>query len=61
MKESCGHGIKRMAGTSEDITVRIKKNVLSWFRHIERMSDEGMAKKIYDGKVSGTKGRGDFG
>ena len=38
--------VHRMAGTSEDVTVRMKKNVLSWFG-----SDERMAKKIYDGKV----------
>ena len=37
--------IHRMAGTSEDVTVRIKKNVFSWFMHVERMSDERMAKK----------------
>ena len=42
--------IHRMAGTSEDITVRMKKNVLTWFGHVERMSDEKMAKKIYDEK-----------
>ena len=47
-----------MAGTSEDITVRMKKNVLRWFGHVKRMSDERMAKKIYDGKVSGKRGRG---
>ena len=46
-----------MAGTSEDVTVRMKKNVLSWFGHVEQMSDERMAKKIYDGKVSGKRGR----
>ena len=44
-----------MAGTSEGVTV--KKNVLSWFGHVERMSDERMAKKIYDGKVNGKRGR----
>ena len=37
--------------------MRIKKNVLSWFRHVEIMSDERMAKKIYYGKVSGKRGR----
>ena len=47
-----------MAGTSEDVTLRMKKNVLSWFGHVERMSDERMAKKIYDGKVSGKRGMG---
>ena len=44
-----------MAGTSEDVTVRIEKNVLSWFGHHERMSDERMAKNIYCGKVSGKR------
>ena len=33
-----------MAGISEDVTVRMKKNVLSLFGHVERMSDERMAK-----------------
>ena len=35
-----------MAGASEDATVRMKKNVLSWFGHVERMSDERMAKRF---------------
>ena len=46
-----------MVDTSEDVTVRMKKNLVRWFGHIERMTDERMAKKIYDGKVSGTRGR----
>ena len=47
-----------MAGTSEDVTVRMKKNALSWFGHVERMSDERMAKNVYDGRVTGKRGRG---
>ena len=47
-----------MAGTSEDVKVRMKKNVLSWFEDVERMSDERMAKKFYGGKISGKRGRG---
>ena len=27
--------VHRMAGTSEDVTVRMKKNVLSWLGHVE--------------------------
>ena len=50
--------VHRMVGTSKDVTMRMKKNVLSWFGHVERMSDERMAKQIYDGKVSGKRGRG---
>ena len=49
--------IHRRAGTSEDVTVRMKKNVLSWFELVERMSDERMVKEICDGKVSGKRGR----
>ena len=30
--------IYRMTVTSKDVMVRLKKNVLSWFGHIERMS-----------------------
>ena len=38
--------------------MRMKKNLFSWFGHVERMNDERMAKKIYDGKVRGKRGRG---
>ena len=50
-----------MAGTSEDVTLRMKKKVFSWFGHVQRMSDERMAKQIYDGKISGKRDRGDLG
>ena len=33
---------QRMASTSEDVTVRMKNNVLRSFGHIEQMSDERM-------------------
>ena len=41
--------IHKMTGTSGNFTVRTKKNVLNWLRHVERMNDERIAKKIYDG------------
>ena len=47
-----------MAGTSEDVTVRMKKNVLSLFGPIKQMSDERIAKVIYYGYVSGKSDRG---
>ena len=31
--------------------MRMKKNVFSWFGHVERMIDERMAKKFYVGEV----------
>ena len=48
--------IHRMAGTSEDVTVRMKnvKTELVWARR----SDERMAKKNCVGKVSGKRGLG---
>ena len=33
----------QMAGTREDVTVRMKKNLLRWFGHVERMSDDRRA------------------
>ena len=36
----CNEEIQRTAGTSEDVTVRMKNNVLSWLGYVERMSDE---------------------
>ena len=48
--------IQRMAGTSKEVTVRMKKNVLSWFGNVERKGDERMPKNIYDGKVSSKRG-----
>ena len=42
--------IHRMARTSKDVSMRMKKNVLSWFGYVERMSDERMANKNYNGK-----------
>ena len=47
-----------MAGNSEDVTVRMKKNVVSCFGHVERMSDERMTKKNYDEKGVVPLGRG---
>ena len=47
-----------MAGTTENVLVRMKKNVLSWFGHVKRMSDERMTQKIYNLKMSDKTGRG---
>ena len=47
-----------MAGTSKNVTVRTKKNMHNWFGLVEQMSDDSMAKKIYNGKASGNRGRG---
>ena len=41
----------RFGDSREDVTVRMNKNVLSWFGHVERMSNEKMGKQIYATKV----------
>ena len=43
--------IYRMAGTSENNTVRIMKILLRWFRYDERLRDERAAKKIFKGSL----------
>ena len=39
--------IHRMAGTSEDVTMRMKKKLsISWFGHVERMSVKKWQKRV---------------
>ena len=40
-----------MAGISENVTVSMKKSVLKWFGHFDRMKEKRMAKKIYKARV----------
>ena len=54
----CNEELHRMAGTNADVTVIMKKNVLNWYRLVEKVSNGRMAIKIYDGKVSGKRNRG---
>ena len=37
---------------------RIDQGVLRWFRHIERMGDDRMAKRVYASNVRGVRRRG---
>jgi hypothetical protein len=41
----------------EDIVTKIEKNMLRWFRRVERM-DERLTKEIYEADVDGNAGRG---
>ena len=34
------------------------KNILRWFGHVERMSDERLLKKVYKSTIDGDRGRG---
>ena len=37
---------------------RIERNMLKWFRHVERMGEERLIKRMYQANVEGNKGRG---
>ena len=36
---------------------RIKRNMLKWFRNVERMAEERLAKRVYRANVESNKGR----
>ena len=36
----------------------IKRNVLKWFGHVEKMGMERLIKRVYRANVEGTRGRG---
>ena len=39
--------IMRRVGLQNKLAGRVKKCVLKWFDHVERMDDERMAKRVY--------------
>ena len=41
----------------QEVTVRVKKNVLNWLGHAKRMNDERMTKNMYDRKVSSKRSK----
>ncbi|KAJ0175498.1 hypothetical protein K1T71_008657 [Dendrolimus kikuchii] len=42
----------------ESVGVKVRKGMLRWFGHVERMHDERMTKQIYNAKVDGCRSRG---
>lgn len=47
-----------MVDTLKYFTVTMKKNMLKWFGHVVRISDERMLKNIYEAKVSDKRANG---
>jgi hypothetical protein len=47
--------IRRECDMEEDVVTKIKKGMLRWFGHIERMDSERLTKKVYMGEVSGKR------
>ena len=50
--------IRQRAGVKESVGVKVRKGMLRWFGHVERMEEERLTKQIYSAKVEGCRGRG---
>ena len=48
----------RRCAKNVDVSQRIDQGVLRWFRHVKRMGDERMAKRVYESDVRGVRSRG---
>ena len=40
------------------IGMKVEKNILRWFGHVERMTDKQLVKKVYKSMMDGDRGRG---
>ncbi len=49
-----GHGVRVRCGVVE----WVKRSILRWFGHIERMGNEEFVKKVYMSSAEGTNRRG---
>ena len=47
----------RKCGRELNVLERIERNVLKWFGHVERMGEERLVKRVYQGNVKGNRGR----
>ena len=50
--------VRRRVGVKRSLSERAEERSLSWFGHLERMSDERLTKRVYDSDVGGTRRRG---
>ena len=50
--------IRNRCDLKNGIGVKVERNVLRWFGHIERMDDERLVKKVYESSVEGGRRRG---
>ena len=42
----------------QPVVVKVKRNTLRWFGHVERMESESLTKRVYMSGVDGGRGRG---
>ena len=45
-------------GLKEDVVTKVEKSMLTWFGHVERMSERRLTKVIYMADVTSNAGRG---
>ena len=50
--------IRTQCELGDIIEIKVEKNILRWFGHVERMSDERLVKKLYKSTMDDEKGRG---
>ena len=47
--------IKEFCGVKKGLDGRIDGGVLQWFGHVERMENDRIAKKVYEGECAGSR------
>ena len=50
--------VRRMTDVRRELAVRVDRNVLRWFGHVERMDDNRLLKKVVSARVDGRGARG---
>merc|ERR1712002_346574 len=50
--------IRGMCGKNVGVSERMDQGILRWFRHVERMRNERLVKRVYDLEVRGVRRRG---
>ena len=50
--------VRVRTGVRRELVARVDMNVLRWFGHVKRMSNERLLKKVMNAKVDGRSSRG---
>jgi hypothetical protein len=50
--------LREECSVKEDVVIKIEKNMLRRFSHVERMDERILTKEIYEADVGGNAGRG---
>ena len=49
--------VRRRAGIGRELASRVDQRVLRWFRHVERMDEGRLARRVMKAKVNGRRVR----